>query len=603
MFNLLRNFSLTSACVIVFIVAVLMVFFRHLTVEDLINVGERQNEILTRSIGNSIWDRFGPYLSSIKEADRETVLSKAKTEEISKRLTSQVEGLSVLAVNILNLKGIIIFSTSRNQINEDRSNDAGYIAAREGRVASRTTVSGDDDLSKIAGNSEILASYQPFRNSAGTVVAIFEIISDVTLLVEDINKHIVHVFFALLAALSLLYVVLYQFVRRADKTIKRQHVDLQSSEKDLREKERRLAEAQSLAHMGSWEHDLVTNSWVWSDELYKIFGYPPKAIPSNRENFLHHVHEDDRELVEELIEQVSKHGRFEADYRIVNKDGKTLHVHSQADTKTGGNSMPTLIQGILQDFTESRLTQAKLNEMQKIETIGQFASGVAHNLNNLLQPVLTNTSIVRDSLPKDSENGTRLDMVISAAKSAGGLVNQISKFSRRSTVEMNVMDACEIFTKAVELVQAMLTSEMEINVQLEKNIGFIKANRSELEAVVVNLAANAIESMNNHPKVLSVSLEEYTGPDQSNGSSQDGAPKRFCSLTISDTGCGIAEDQLPKIFEPLYTTKISDIGIGLGLSSVKNSIERHKGMIEVTSMLGTGTTFHILLPIIETPTA
>ncbi len=238
MFRLLRYFSLASAGAIFVVIALLMVFFRHLSVEDLINIGERQNEILARSIGNHVWSNIGPNFSSIKEADRETILNKPETREISRILSIQIKGLPVLKVDFLNLKGFIIFSTARNQIGEDRSRAAEFISALNGRPVSKITqLNAGDDVARMAGDSEILLSYLPFRDDKGKVVGVFRVFSETTSLLADIDKHVLHVFIALLAALSLLYFVLYQVVRRADNTIKRQHADLLSSERALRESE------------------------------------------------------------------------------------------------------------------------------------------------------------------------------------------------------------------------------------------------------------------------------------------------------------------------------------------------------------------------------
>ena len=221
MFRLLRYFSLASAGVIVVVISLLMVFFHHLSVEDLVNVGQRQNEILARAIGNHIWNRFGPYLSSIKEADGETILSRARTREISEELSPQIVGLPVSKVEILNLNGFIIYSTEEDEVGQNRSNETGFLAGRQGTAASELTLSSStENAAQAAGEREMLSSYIPFHDADGTVVGVFEFYSDVTMLLADIDEHVLHVFVALLAGLGLLYVVLYQVVRRADKIIK-----------------------------------------------------------------------------------------------------------------------------------------------------------------------------------------------------------------------------------------------------------------------------------------------------------------------------------------------------------------------------------------------
>jgi len=266
MFRLLYHFSLTSAVVIVVVITLLMIFFRHLSVEDLVNVGERQNEILTRSIGNFVWTEFGPHLRSIKGADRNTVIRQARTEEISRKLLPQIMGLPVLRVEMINLTGVIVFSTQRDRIGQDRSGDTGFSAAREGRAASK--ISAMANSAQAIGDVDVLSSYVPFRDADGTVVGVFHIYSDITQLLADIDKHVLHVLIALLAALGLLYIVLYQVVRRADKTLRKQHLELQSSEKELRQA---MADAENSSRaksqiMANMSHELRT-------PLNAIIGY------------------------------------------------------------------------------------------------------------------------------------------------------------------------------------------------------------------------------------------------------------------------------------------------------------------------------------------
>tara|TARA_R110002096_G_scaffold137810_1_gene291318 strand:+ start:14076 stop:15422 length:1347 start_codon:yes stop_codon:yes gene_type:complete len=234
MFRLLRYFSLASAAVIVIVIAVLMFFTQHLSVEDLVRLGERQNEILARSIGNNLSDDFGPYFQSVKEADIETAETKSKAGEISESIALQIEGLPVLKVEFLNLKGIVIFSTRSEQAGRDMSRDPDFIAARKGQRTSKIKLLNSDSKSaQKAEQVKSLASYQPFYDDEGKVVGVLQVYSDTTSLFADIDKHVFYVFLALSTALGLLYLVLHQIVRRADKIIKAQHTELQLSTEKL----------------------------------------------------------------------------------------------------------------------------------------------------------------------------------------------------------------------------------------------------------------------------------------------------------------------------------------------------------------------------------
>ncbi len=243
MFKLLRYFSIASAIGIILIVALLMIFFRHLSVEDLINVGQRQNEILAQSVGNHIWEDFGAYLSRVKDAENESALSGEKTQEIAADLATQIKNLPVLRVDILNLKGLVLFSTAPEQSTRNRQTDPGFVTASGGMPASQIIhLAADDPIAQSLGSQDILSSYLPFYDNQGKVVGAFQIFSDTTLLLADIDHHVLHVFLALAAALGLLYIILFQVIRRADQTIKKQHRDLQLSQTELRESEQRVRE-------------------------------------------------------------------------------------------------------------------------------------------------------------------------------------------------------------------------------------------------------------------------------------------------------------------------------------------------------------------------
>ncbi|MBT4701310.1 MAG: hypothetical protein HOB79_09560, partial [Rhodospirillaceae bacterium] len=170
MFKLLRHFSLVSACAIFVLIGVLMVFFRHVSVEDMINLGERQNEIVARAIGNHITAYFGPLPNLIDERDGETDRGNARAREISARLSTQIQNLPVLKVGILNLEGHVIVSSAMEEVGSIRTKDAAFLSARKGHLASVRNPSIDKgEISQASGDSDTLSSFLPLHNEAGVV--------------------------------------------------------------------------------------------------------------------------------------------------------------------------------------------------------------------------------------------------------------------------------------------------------------------------------------------------------------------------------------------------------------------------------------------------
>jgi len=164
-FKLLRHFSLVSALAIVVMSAALMLFFRHLSVEDMTFLGERQNEIVARAIENHIRAQFGPLQKLITSAENQAALSKAEAREISDSLSTQIRNLPVLTVRLLNLDGRVIVSSAVDELGSTRSKDAGFVGAREGHPGSRRVATDKNGNSApSAEKREILASFLPLRN-------------------------------------------------------------------------------------------------------------------------------------------------------------------------------------------------------------------------------------------------------------------------------------------------------------------------------------------------------------------------------------------------------------------------------------------------------
>jgi PAS domain S-box-containing protein len=242
MFKLLRYFSLTSAVAILSVTVVLVILYRETAVNELVESAENQNVGLARSLANTIWPRFSGYVTSVSGLDGDALRARPETRQIHDALKALSAGLPVLKVKIYNLDGLTVFSSQASQIGDDKSNNPGFsAAAREGRVGSKlahkerfTTFSGE------ALDRNVVESYLPIRRGDGPIEGVFELYSDVTPLMARIERFTSRLAAGLLLVFGLLYAVLFLIVRRADRILKHQYIDVHRGEKALQEANERL---------------------------------------------------------------------------------------------------------------------------------------------------------------------------------------------------------------------------------------------------------------------------------------------------------------------------------------------------------------------------
>lgn len=240
--------------------------------------------------------------------------------------------------------------------------------------------------------------------------------------------------------------------------------------------------------------------------------------------------------------------------------------------------------------------EERLRQAQKLEAIGRVTGGVAHDFNNLLVVIRGYAEMLLMSQEQLSLEGQDwLKQVIEAAQRASGLTRQLLMFGRKQPMEPRDLD----LNALVEEMLKMLRRVIEANIQLECEYGqglpHIKGDRGMLEQVLMNLVVNARDAMPDGGK-LTIRTERVEIGAEAARVSAEARPGQFLCLSVTDTGTGIAAEHLPRIFEPFFTTKKAGMGTGLGLATVYGIIKQHEGWVEVSSELGKGSVFRILLP-------
>ena len=249
----------------------------------------------------------------------------------------------------------------------------------------------------------------------------------------------------------------------------------------------------------------------------------------------------------------------------------------------------------LADEQEREQIEHRLRQLERIDTVGQLAGGVAHDFNNLLSVILSFTRMARDELEGEDSICADLDEVIGAAERAARLTQQLLTFSRREPVRPEVLDLREVVRDMEVLLRRTIGEHVALQVDTGAPVPLVKADRSGLEQVVLNLAVNARDAMPGGG-TLSIAVDAATLDASAAGALGTVAAGHFVRLVVTDTGEGIAPEVAEHMFEPFFTTKPKEMGTGLGLATVHGVVTQTGGGLRVDSAPGEGSTFEVFLP-------
>jgi len=254
----------------------------------------------------------------------------------------------------------------------------------------------------------------------------------------------------------------------------------------------------------------------------------------------------------------------------------------------------TLEQKVEEATQQLHKAQAEAARSEKLASVGLLAAGIAHELNNPLTGVLTFSHLVRKQMPEGSPEAEDLDLVIQETKRCAVIIRRLLDFAREKTPERKYSNINRIIEETAQLIeQSTQLADIEIVKNLDEGLPAVWVDEDLIKQVIMNLLVNAQHAIENNGviTVRAREMPDFTGGDP------NAAPVPMVEVTVTDTGCGISEENLQKIFDPFFTTKGVGKGTGLGLSVSHGTIEAHGGMIEVESAVGAGTEFRIYLPL------
>ncbi|MGD9975376.1 MAG: PAS domain S-box protein [Desulfatirhabdiaceae bacterium] len=300
---------------------------------------------------------------------------------------------------------------------------------------------------------------------------------------------------------------------------------------------------------------------------------------------------------QKLVQGLQEHGIYEnLEAQFRSKDGRLITALMSARVILLKN-IPHII-SITRDITEVKLMQAQRQQAQRIEAIGSLAGGIAHDLNNILFPISGLSEILLDEIPPDNPAHGSIEQIYKSAQRGSELVKQILAFSRKSTPQKMPIRIQSVLKEALKLARSSIPMNIEITSNIKPDCGMVLADPTHVHQISMNLITNAYHAVETNGGIIDIELKEtvFKKDDLHDILKK---PGKFACITVSDTGTGIDNSLIDKIFDPYFTTKEQGKGTGLGLSVVHGIVKQHGGDIKVYSEVGKGTTFNVYLPLSE----
>jgi two-component system, cell cycle sensor histidine kinase and response regulator CckA len=362
------------------------------------------------------------------------------------------------------------------------------------------------------------------------------------------------------------------------------------------ERFRLLARATSDA---IWDWDIIGGTLWWNEGFEALFGYRREEIEPTTRSWTSRVHPDERRAVIQGLERALAEGAeaWSAEYRFRRSDGTYAVVLDRGHIIRDPQGTPVRMIGGISDQSERRRLEAQFLRAQRLESIGTLAGGIAHDLNNVLTPIVMSVALLKE----DEADPGRLEMLNSIEASAqrgAAMVRQVLAFARGVSGQTAPVNPVDLVRDVQKIIRDTFPKDIELKVHAAPGAWAVQADATQVHQVLMNLCLNARDAMPAGGS-LTLSVQNVVLGDDAPPMAAAFEPGPCVRLSVADTGTGMSREVQDRMFEPFFTTKEVGKGTGLGLSTALTIVKSHGGFIDVRSEPGQGTGVNVYLPVKE----
>ncbi|MBW4603963.1 MAG: PAS domain S-box protein [Calothrix sp. FI2-JRJ7] len=337
--------------------------------------------------------------------------------------------------------------------------------------------------------------------------------------------------------------------------------------------------------------DMEDNIVFWNRSAEKLFGWTDQEVRDGKALSL--LFGKNLSQMQQIKAAIASEGEWQDELQQFTKSGQEIFVESRWTLVRDDNEQPKSILIINTEITEKKKLEAQFLRVQRIESIGTLASGIAHDLNNVLAPILMSVQLLQMKYSNSSDERL-LNLLESNVKRGANLIKQVLSFARGLEGQRTVIQIRHLIKEIQQIINETFPKSIEFHTDIASDLWTIAADATQLHQVLMNLVVNARDAMPSGG-TLSISAENLVIDEQyaaMNFGAKEGA---YIAITVTDTGCGMSPEVKERIFEPFFTTKEVGRGTGLGLSTVIGIVKNHGGFVNVYSEVGKGTRFKVYL--------
>lgn len=328
----------------------------------------------------------------------------------------------------------------------------------------------------------------------------------------------------------------------------------------------------------------------WNSGAERLYGWTAEEVLGEAAESIF----PDSQQVEAMMTTLLATGEFRGEIKQMARDGRALVTEGRATLVRNADGTPRSVLVICTDVTERKKLETQLLRAQRLESIGTLASGVAHDLNNILTPILICAQTIRhDSSREDLES--MISLIEGSAKRGANIVKQVLTFARGVEGERVLINPRHLIEEMIDIARKTFPKSIEIDTSYPEDLWSLEVDPTQLHQVLLNLSVNARDAMPNGGSLM-LAAENFKVDEQYASMTPGAKSGPYVMLRVSDTGSGMPRAMIDKIFDPFFTTKEIGKGTGLGLSTALGIVKSHGGFISVYSEQGQGTTFKVFLP-------